>query len=50
MYIIRDREYGNIIDYADTMEEALKVVEGFENEDKAESNYFSGFYEIVKED
>lgn len=49
-YIIRDRECGIFIDEAETLEEARKIVEDFEKEDKLDEVYTPDFYEIVKED
>lgn len=50
MYIIRDREGGNVFDTAETMEEARRVVRQFVEEDISngeESN--EDFYEIVED-
>lgn len=48
-YIIRDREAGNKIDEVATMEEAEKMIEEFEAEDKADGTYTEDFYEIAME-
>ena len=47
-YIIQDREAGNYIDERKTLEEAKKLLEQFENEDKANGEYTPDFYEIVE--
>ena len=48
-YVIRDREAGNIIDDSfKTIEEAEKMVEEYEREDKTEGNYVENFYEVVE--
>lgn len=45
-YIIRDREAGNIIDEFQTMEEAERQLEAYEEEDKINGEYEPDFYEI----
>ena len=47
-YIIRDREAGNFIDEFDTLEEAQKEPERYEQMDKDEGDYTPDFYEIVE--
>lgn len=47
-YIIQDSETGTFIDEFNTYQEALTVLEGFENEDKQEGVYTPDFYEIVE--
>ena len=49
MYIIRDKEAGNIIDRFNTLKEAKKALEEYETADKADNTYTPDFYEIVKE-
>lgn len=48
MYIIRDREAGNVIDKFNTIEEAKAEVLRYEEEDKREDTYEEDFYEIVE--
>lgn len=45
-FIIRDSETGNEIVRANTLQEALDILEQFENEDKDNAIYVEGFYEI----
>jgi hypothetical protein len=45
-FLIRNRETGTVIDEADTLTEALKILSSFENEDKANGTYEDGFYEV----
>ena len=47
-YVIREREAGNEIDSFSILEEAEKVLEDFENEDKDNGEYVDNFYEIVE--
>lgn len=47
MYIIRDREAGNVIDCAETWAAAVKLVKAYEDEDKRDGTYTPDFYEIV---
>ena len=49
MFIIRDREAGNRIETVKTYEEALKLVEAYEADDKIEDIYTENFYEIVSD-
>jgi len=48
IYIIRDKEAGNIIDKFDTYEEAVKELTKYEAEDKANGTYTDDFYEIIE--
>ena len=48
MYIIRDREAGNVIDEFRTLEMAEKVLREYEEEDKKNREYTKDFYEIVE--
>jgi hypothetical protein len=45
-FSIRNREAGTVIEEADTLTEALKVISKYENEDKANGTYEDGFYEV----
>jgi hypothetical protein len=45
-FSIRNRETGTVIEEADTLTEALKVISKYENEDKANGTYEDGFYEV----
>ena len=47
MFIIRDREAGNIIDIFATYEEAMTALAAYEAEDTADGDYTPDFYEIV---
>lgn len=47
-FIIRDREAGNVIEEVSTFQEALEIVEIYENEDKKNGTYTLDFYEIVE--
>lgn len=46
-YIIQDREAGNVIEETDTLEQAERVVERYEEDDISEGTYTPDFYEIV---
>ena len=48
MFIIRDREAGNRIEAVETYEEALELVEEYEEEDEKDGNFTENFYEIVE--
>ena len=48
VYAIQDRETGTRIDIFDTLEEAKKVLEKYEDDDIKEGVYTSDFYEIVE--
>ena len=45
-YIIRDREAGNAIEWAETIEEAKKIIKEYEKQDKLDNIYEIDFYEI----
>ncbi len=47
---VADRETGTLIDEVKSIEEGLKLIEQYEEEDKKEGTYEAGFYEIVNED
>ena len=47
MYVVRDREAGNIITQFETMEEAQKELEKYEEQDKKDGTYTEDFYEIA---
>ena len=47
-YVIRDREAGNEIEYANTIEEAERIVEEYEETDRREGTYTEDFYEIAE--
>lgn len=47
MFVIQDREAGNVIDELSTLEEAQKAMAAYEEEDKKDGNYVEDFYEIV---
>lgn len=49
-YIIRDREAGNEITYFFNLTDAQRMLEAFEEEDKADGTYTPDFYEIVEEE
>jgi hypothetical protein len=46
---IQDREAGNVIETGLTQEEAKKMLEKFEEDDKKDGIYEPDFYEIVEE-
>ena len=46
MYVVRDREAGNVITQFETMEEAQKEIEKYEEQDKKDGVYVEDFYEI----
>jgi len=48
MYIIRDREAGNIIEECATIEEAKTTLAAYEEEDRKDGCYEPDFYEIVE--
>ena len=48
IFIIRDKESGYVIEEADTYQEALEIVEKYENEDKKNGDYTPDYYEIVE--
>ena len=45
-FLIRSNETGTVIEEADTLTEALKIISKYKNEDKANGTYEYGFYEI----
>ena len=47
MYVVRDREAGNVITQFETMEEAKKELEKYEEQDKKDGTYSEDFYEIA---
>lgn len=47
MYVVRDREAGNVITQFETMEEAQKELEKYEEQDKKDGTYSEDFYEIA---
>ena len=47
MYAVRDREAGNLITQFETMEEAQKELERYEEQDKKDGTYTEDFYEIA---
>ena len=47
MYVVRDREAGNVITEFDTVEEAKKELEKYEAQDKKDGTYSEDFYEIA---
>lgn len=49
MYIIQDREAGNIISSFETLEDAEAELEQYEEEDKREGTWTPDFYEIKKD-
>ena len=48
VYAIQDKETGTRIDTFDTLEEAKRTLEEYENDDMKEGVYTSDFYEIVE--
>lgn len=50
MYIIRDREAGNIIETVNTLKEAEEIIKKYEEQDKKDDTYEEDFYEAVKAD
>ena len=47
-WIVRDRETGTGIDIFDTLEEAEKTLEQYEDDDIKEGVYTADFYEIIE--
>lgn len=47
-WIVRDRETGTGIDIFDTLEEAEKALEQYEDDDIKEGVYTADFYEIAE--
>ena len=48
VYAIQDKETGTRIDIFDTLEEAERTLEKYEEDDMKEGVYTSDFYEIVE--
>ena len=48
MYAIQDKETGTKIDIFDTLEEAERTLEQYEDDDIKEGVYTADFYEIVE--
>ena len=46
-FIIRDREAGNVIEHASSIEEAADIIKEFEEQDKKDGTFVPNFYEIV---
>ena len=44
--VIRDREAGNVIEHFNTVEEAQKELERYEEHDRKDGVYVEDFYEI----
>jgi len=47
---VADKEAGNIIEEVASIEEGLKLIEKYEEEDKKEGTYQPDFYDVVDED
>lgn len=47
-FLIRDREAGNVIEECNSLEEAKKILEECENEDKKDNIFVGYFYEIIE--
>lgn len=47
---VADRETGTFMEEVKTIEEGLKVIAGFEKEDKENDCYSENFYNIVDEE
>lgn len=47
-FVVRDREAGNIIDYVASKEEGLKLIQEYEQADRAEDIYEPNFYELAE--
>lgn len=50
IYIVRDREAGNPIEWTTSREEAEKILKQFEDTDKADGTYTEDFYEIYEKE
>ena len=48
IYVIRDKEAGNIISWHDNFDDALQELFGFEAEDIADGKFTEDFYEIAE--
>lgn len=47
---VADRETGTFMDEVSSVDEGIKLIRQFEDEDKANDDYVEGFYEIVNEE
>lgn len=45
-YLVEDRESGNAFEEADSLDEALEIIKGYEAEDKEEGTYTEDFYSV----
>ncbi len=50
IFILRDREAGNIIAEFKTEKEAQEQLDLYEEEDKKEGNFIPNFYEVIESD
>ena len=48
MYTIIDNEAGNIIEHAETIEQAQEIIAGYEAADKKDGTYTPNFYAVKK--
>lgn len=48
VYVITDKETGTMIEQCNTYDEALKILNQFEESDKEEGIFEPDFYEIVE--
>lgn len=48
IFVVRDREAGNIIDYVASEEEGLKLIQEYEQTDREDGIYQPGFYELAE--
>lgn len=48
-YKIQDRKSGNVIETGLTLDEAVRMLAQFEEEDKQDGTYMPNFYEVVEE-
>ena len=48
MFVIQDKEAGNIIEYFENFSDAEKTLMQFEEEDKANNCYTKDFYKIIE--
>lgn len=48
MFVVRDRECGNVIDLFDTKEAAISALIDYEAEDMDEDVYTEDFYEVAE--
>ena len=49
MYVIIDNEAGNIIEHAETLEQAQQIIVEYEQGDKKDGTYTPNFYSIREE-